>query len=281
MKVLSNPTPYEIELFRAEAQISAQLQHPGIPPIHSSGKLTSGNPFFTMREIKGRTFKDIMYSVHRVSRGGPWRETDDGWSFRRLVSVFKSVCDTVAYAHSKGVVHRDLKPSNIMIGAFGEVLVVDWGIATMVHPSRRQGLHQPIITTANHHYYDSLEQQSIVGTPAYMSPEQANGQDDALGPSSDIYSLGVILYELLTGRKAFTGDVYRILKQKSNPLFKPSIEDASSPADAPHSREVNADSSSTWALPTELVALCEQAMSYEPTGRPGRALDMAEGFRLG
>ena len=119
---------YEHENFIVEAQITAQLQHPGIVPIHDLQIDEDGGIYFTMREIKGQTLEDIIQSVHRVSTT-QWETTYAGWNLRRLIGALESICQTVAYAHVRGVIHQDLKPPNIMVGDYGEILVVDWGIA--------------------------------------------------------------------------------------------------------------------------------------------------------
>ena len=121
--------------FDEEAQISSQLQHPGIIPVYSYDRTNSQTPYLTMKEIRGKTLKAIIREVHILPKGST---TSDGWSFRRTVTAFLSVCETMAYAHTKGVIHRDLKPSNIMVGKFGEVLVVDWGIAKVIPISSTQ-----------------------------------------------------------------------------------------------------------------------------------------------
>ena len=157
--------------FDEEAQISAQLQHPGIIPIYSYSQTDRHIPFLTMKEVRGQTMKEIIKKVHALPKGST---TSDGWTFRRLVSAFHSVCETIAYAHSKCVIHRDLKPSNIMIGKFGEVLVVDWGIAKVVPlPSSTEVDESPVVTTRSQKE-NKEEDGLILGTLAYMSPEQAS-----------------------------------------------------------------------------------------------------------
>ena len=115
--------------FVDEARATARLQHPGIVPVHQIGRLPDGRLFFTMQEIRGRTLEDAIVEVHQASAGQRrWMPADSGWTFRRLIATFRKVCDAVAYAHSMGVIHRDLKPNNVMVGSFGEALVVDWGL---------------------------------------------------------------------------------------------------------------------------------------------------------
>ena len=210
--------------FTDEAQITSQLQHPGIVPIYDFNRFSNGNMYFTMREIEGRTLKNVIKSVHKANNDGFWRSASDGWSLRRLINAFHSVCETVAYAHSRGVIHRDLKPSNIMIGDFGEVLVVDWGIAKVL-PARmgRDDLPKQVETNRSM-MNDYNEYGFTIGTPVYMSPEQSWGDSDRVDEKSDIFSLGVILYEILTGEIPYKGSVQEILDFKRGgmmPMAKP------------------------------------------------------------
>lgn len=120
--------------FLAEAQVTAQLAHPSIPPVHTVGELPRGLPYFTMKEVRGRTLSDVIQARHR-------RDADpEAWSEARLLDIFQKVCEAVAYAHARGVVHCDLKPANIMVGAFGEVMVMDWGVARLVEPGQTAAL---------------------------------------------------------------------------------------------------------------------------------------------
>jgi serine/threonine protein kinase len=170
--------------FFEEASITAQLQHPGVVPVFERGRTADGRYFFTMQEVRGRTLKELLREAHAAS--------STTWSQRRLLELFRKVCEPVAYAHSLQVLHRDLKPSNVMVGDFGEVLVMDWGVA-VIHGERSP---QP-------HVAGPDAEGSVTGTPAYMAPEQARGEPD-LGPRADVYALGAILYELLTGRPPYT-----------------------------------------------------------------------------
>jgi serine/threonine protein kinase len=151
---------------------------------------------------KGRTLKDLVTSVHAASTDGQWAPDENGWTLRRLVEVFHRACETVAYAHHRFVVHRDLKPSNIMAGDFGEVLVLDWGLAKLVGGDRDEdgpAEHDAIQVTERHDTKSGV----VAGTPAYMAPEQSRGEHDLVGPATDVYALGAVLYEILRNRPPF------------------------------------------------------------------------------
>ena len=192
--------------FRAEAEVTARLEHPSIIAVHEFGWTTDGRPWFTMPLVDGRTLYEIIGSVHRVSVGR-WRSTEDGWSLRRLIEVLARVASAVGYAHDQHVLHRDIKPSNIMIGRHGEVLLMDWGIARALgsDPLEHGGIEDA--PGRMHRTLDGL----AVGTPPYMAPEQALGRRDQTGPQADVYGLGAVLYRILCGRGALSqrGDPHR------------------------------------------------------------------------
>lgn len=171
--------PGAVARFLFEARLTASLQHPGVVPVHDCGVDEQGRPWFAMTEVRGRTLRAVLRELHE----GPDAPTPA--ALRRALDAFARACEAVAYAHSLGVVHRDLKPDNIMVGALGEVLVVDWGIA----------LRPTDAPTAS---------ELRAGTPAYMPPEQARG-DARPTPACDVYALGAVLYELLGGAPPFTG----------------------------------------------------------------------------
>ena len=177
--------------FVEEAQATAQLQHPGIVPVHELGILPDGRPYFTMREIRGRTLDKVMEEV-RSGEG-----TD--WTLRRLVAAFHTVAVTLAYAHHRGVVHRDIKPQNIMVGEFGEVLVVDWGLAKVIGVDDPTGEIEPVETDRSADQSFLTKVGTVAGTPRYMSPEQWAGDVDSMGPHTDVFALGCILSEIITG----------------------------------------------------------------------------------
>jgi len=237
--------------FMAEAQVNAQLQHPGVVAVHEQGVLPDGRPWFTMKEVRGRTLSDAIRASYRNAPGAP--------THRRLIEAVARVCRTVAYAHAKGVVHRDIKPANIMLGEFGEVLVMDWGIARVGNEvtQPRPATMAPDAVGAPVRKSASLSGETrdgrVMGTPAYMSPEQARGAHDEVGPASDVYALGAVLYHVLCGQPPFRGRSAAVLNQV---LFgpPPAIADVRPFDQGP--------------APADLVALCERAMAREPAQRP-------------
>ena len=197
MKILKerlSAKPMIVARFLEEAQLTAQLAHPGVVPVHELGQLDDGRYYFTMKEVEGDTLRHTLRSRRHT------------WTFRRLIDAFWRVCDAVAHAHGRGVVHRDLKPANILIDGGGSVLVVDWGIARVM--GRRDlavevGELAPPSRSAR--ATEGARFEGITGTPAYMSPEQARGDVDAVDLRSDVYSLSMILFELLWERRAYAG----------------------------------------------------------------------------
>ena len=193
--------PELIRRFIEEAQIAGQLQHPGIAPVYELGAFPDRRPVFTMKLVKGRTLADVLDTRPDPAADQP-----------RVVGIFLQVCQTVAYAHSRGVIHRDLKPSNVMVGSFGEVQVMDWGLAKVLprgdarDDARAGTAAETIIATAvTASDAERSHAGSVMGTPAYMAPEQARGEIDRVDERADVFALGSILCELLTGRPAFIG----------------------------------------------------------------------------
>jgi len=245
------PTERMLARFIEEAQATAQLQHPGIVPVHELGRLPDGRFYFTMKEIRGRTLAEVIAEVHEAARGGTWSPTATGQTFRRLIEAYLRTCEAVAYAHARGVVHRDLKPSNIMLGDYGEVLVVDWGLAKVLgRPDRvaAEGRLDPVVTSRSEEDVLATRMGEVAGTPAYMSPEQARGDVEHIGPPSDVYALGAVLYHILSGRPPFSGSFMVILAQVASGEIRPPTGPA--------------------PLPPELVSLALKAMSREPEARP-------------
>ena len=196
--------PELVRRFIEEAQIGGQLQHPGVVPIYELGAFADRRPYFAMKLVKGRTLTEVLAE-----------RSDPSGDHPRLLAIFLSVAQTMAYAHARGVIHRDLKPSNVMVGSFGEVQVMDWGLAKVLPrggatDDARAGqrtIDETVITTARSgsDSGDFSKAGSVLGTPSYMSPEQARGENDHLDERADVFALGSILCEILTGEPAFTG----------------------------------------------------------------------------
>jgi serine/threonine-protein kinase len=195
-----------VQRFVEEAQIAGQLQHPGITPVYDVGGLAGQRPYFTMKLVKGETLAKLL-----AQRESP------GQDRARFLKVFESVCQTIAYAHARGVIHRDLKPANIMVGRFGEVQVMDWGLAKVLvphppTPSPKQGEGEqealaPLSLLGRGAGGEGTQTQagSVLGTPAYMAPEQARGEVQDLDERADVFGLGAILCQVLTGQPPYTG----------------------------------------------------------------------------
>ncbi|MBA4063731.1 MAG: hypothetical protein C0501_08460 [Isosphaera sp.] len=238
--------------FVEEARITGQLQHPGIPAVYQVGAMAGGRPFLAMKLIRGRTLDHLLRAGEAVD----------------VPAVFEGVCQAVGYAHSVGVVHRDLKPANVMVGAFGEVQVMDWGLAkVLTGPPRRQGpaadpeapAARPEVPTARDPEGALTEYGSVLGTPAFMAPEQAAGESDRVGTRSDVFGLGAILCALLTGRPPFGGTAGEEVRRN---------------AAAGRTEEALVRLGACGADPG-LVALCRRCLAPDPADRPGTADEVA------
>ncbi|QGJ68738.1 Hypothetical protein PBC10988_3990 [Planctomycetales bacterium 10988] len=234
--------------FLREAQITGALEHPGIVPVYGLGFDAEQNPYYAMRFIRGIS---LSKAIEEHFEGGPFdTERDRILDQRRLLRTFIDACNAMEYAHSRGILHRDMKPSNIMLGKYGETLVVDWGLAKPVgRGDRHQNQDEETLQPRAQASPVTTQQGSTVGTPAYMSPEQAAGQVESLTPASDVYSLGATLYQILTGIPPITGkDVDEMLLKVIRGEF-------------PKPRQVRPN------IPRSLEAVCLQAMSLEPGDR--------------
>jgi tetratricopeptide (TPR) repeat protein/tRNA A-37 threonylcarbamoyl transferase component Bud32 len=181
--------------FTEEARVGSQLQHPAIVPVYELGRFDDGRPYLTMKLVEGYTFAALLHG-----------RTDLGQDLPRWLGVFAQVCQAMAYAHARGVVHRDLKPANVMVGAFGEVQVMDWGFAKQLR--RESGGDasescnpQPAVRNGA----GATQSGALMGTPAYMPPEQARGEAALIDARADVFALGAILCEILTGRPPYVG----------------------------------------------------------------------------
>ncbi|MDR1480746.1 MAG: serine/threonine protein kinase [Planctomycetaceae bacterium] len=240
-----------VRRFVGEAEITAQLEHPGIVPIHWLGLDKDGLPYYTMKLIRGKTYQDAIKDYHR----NPSKQ-----ELKNLVRRLVSICKTIGFAHERGVIHRDLKPANIMLGEHGETLVMDWGLAKPLRQKQdEEDEYNSMITRMSGDARTELTMVgAIVGTPAFMSPEQASPEDNVVGTHSDIYSLGTILYYLLAGQTAFSGRSTREVLAKVR---------AASPT-RPSEIKLN--------VPAGLEAVCMKAMAKDPKNRYQTAKEMDE-----
>ena len=258
--------------FVEEARIAAQLQHPGIPPVHELGALPDGRPFLAMKLIKGQTLDQLLASGGRQPPVPGQQGADAPRSPRadtpNLVATFESICQAVAFAHARHVIHRDLKPSNVMVGAFGEVQVMDWGLAKVLtvggdQPPRPDTDSSAETATEIRSPRDSDEADtqtgSLLGTPAFMPPEQAIGDIHQIGPRSDVFGLGAVLCAILTGKPPYVGSDSVSTWQLA---ARGKLADAFARLD-----ECGADA--------ELVALCKRCLASDPADRPADAGEVA------
>jgi serine/threonine-protein kinase len=244
--------------FLLEAEVTGGLEHPGIVPVYGLGTAPDGRPYYAMRFIHGDSLKEAIGRFHSAT--APRRDPGSrSLELRQLLRRFLDVCNAIDYAHSRGVLHRDIKPGNVIIGRHGEALVVDWGLAKATGRSGPEGPSEdrPLEPRSSGGSAETLP-GSALGTPAFMSPEQAAGDLANLGTASDVYSLGATLYCLLTGRPPFEGrDIGRLLEAVRRGEFPP-----------PRAVDPSID--------PPLEAICLKAMALSPAGRYAAARALAD-----
>jgi hypothetical protein len=256
MQARHGGSPANRRRFLWEAEITGRLEHPGVVPVYGLGQDAQGQPCYAMRFIEGETLHAAIQRFHAAANQGH-DQGERRLAFRGLLNHFVAVCNTVAYAHSRGVIHRDLKPANVMLGKYGETLVVDWGLAKPVERTEADRLlGEETLEPTPGSGEDATHLGLAMGTPAFMSPEQVAGRWDAVGPASDIFSLGAILYALLTGRAPYPGGKEEAMARASA-------------ADYPLPRRVNP------ATPRALEAVCLKALAPNPADRYATALELA------
>jgi serine/threonine protein kinase len=249
--------PVSRSRFLQEAEITGGLEHPGIVPVYGLGAYSDGRPFYAMRFIKGDSLKE---AVDRSHADGAMKRNLGRRSLelRKLLRRFTDVCNAIDYAHSRGVLHRDITPGNIIVGKHRETLVVDWGLAKALgrtEPGVESGERVLVPSSAS----GSAETLpgSALGTPAFMSPEQAEGDLDHLGPRSDVYSLGTTLYYVLTGRPPVEGDIGEVLR---------AVQKSDLPPPRRHDPTID----------RALEAVCLRAMAQKPADRYASPKALAE-----
>lgn len=255
MKILSwehHDSPEVRRRFLLEARIMAGLSHPGIVSVFDQGRDDEGRLWFTMRLVRGKTLGAVIQELHAGCRRGAWPAGEEGtWTLFRVIDAFRRICDAVAYAHSRDVIHRDLKPANLMIGEFGEVQVMDWGIAKV--PGESFHSIKPRADRLTH-------AGDVLGTPAFIPPEQALGEVDRIGPPSDVYALGACLWTILRSEPPVVdGPVQALIRSAQGQVGR--VSDGVPPGHPP--------------LPSPLVEICDRAMAYDPDDRHPDASVMA------
>ncbi|MHC5081621.1 MAG: serine/threonine-protein kinase, partial [Planctomycetota bacterium] len=246
-----------VERFVEEAQVTGQLEHPNIVPVHELGLDPEGKVYFTMKLVRGESLESVLDRI--ADKDG---DALEAYPLSHLLQIFLKICDALAFAHSKGVLHRDLKPENVMVGSFGEVLVMDWGLARV--KGREDTARDELVRSIRSEKAAgrTLEGQ-VMGTPAYMPPEQARGHVDEIDERSDVFALGGILYRLLTHEAPYSGDtaMEALRKAMAGNVIPPRRR-------TPWNR-----------IPKELESVCLKAMAREREGRYGTVEELAGDVR--
>lgn len=278
----ANITALEQEQFLHEARVTSGLQHPGVVPVHELECDPDGDTYYVMKLLEGDTLRHHIRLAHQTKPSQGWNRHDLVIAITPLLLRFVDVCNAISYAHENGIIHRDLKPTNVMAGAFGETIVVDWGLARDANPSSARDLpadetncgivmpergSQQNPEELSHEAYRSSRSRStapresegsVVGTPSYMAPEQARGELSEMGIHSDLYALGGILYEIVAGKNAHAGiDVQTVLRRAQEGVTTPLSENQP-------------------AVPSALAEIINTAMAFDPGDRYDTAKQLAD-----
>jgi serine/threonine protein kinase/formylglycine-generating enzyme required for sulfatase activity len=248
--------------FVQEAQITGLLEHPNIVPVHDLGIDSQGRIYFSLKLIEGESLRSIIEKRKTNGELPPGLKYQDVYTPLRMIEIFISICQAVAYAHAKNIIHRDLKPENVMLGRYGEVLVVDWGIAKVVREQASDPDQATLPLTALQDVAPEKSLEGAVsGTPAYMSPEQAQGQISSIDERTDVYALGCVLYHIISGRAPYEGgNALEVLRQVQ---MRPP-------------RPLGTGTVGFETVPRELKAVCAKAMEREPESRYATAAELRD-----
>ncbi|MEO6742534.1 MAG: FHA domain-containing serine/threonine-protein kinase [Chthoniobacteraceae bacterium] len=261
MKVLLNAnTAEDVARFVEEAQITAQLEHPNIVPVYELNVNELDKPYYVMKLVRGEALSQVLAGL-RLERSATLERHPLGG----LLLIFQKICDAIAYAHSKGVVHRDLKPDNVMLGEFGEAVVMDWGLAKSlgqsVLPSSEDKRKRTVVSSLRGNEPGAIEtmEGAAIGTPSFMSPEQAGGRSRVVDGRTDVYALGAILYAILTLRAPVEGaDALEVMEKVIAGKITPPEKAV---------REQPAGHLPDGKLPPELAAIAMKALALKPENR--------------
>jgi eukaryotic-like serine/threonine-protein kinase len=255
--------PDSLRRFLQEAEVTGRLEHPGVVPIYALGTDAAGAPCYAMRFIRGETLQDRVDAFHAAEKTN--RDLSErSLALRELLNRFVSICSTMAYAHSRGILHRDLKPRNVMLGKYDETLVVDWGLAKPFdrdETARSVGEETLMPNSGSGNSGSDTPTVGVVGTPAYMSPEQGEAEWEIVGPASDIFGLGAILYAILTGRPPYQGRTTREILEKVRRC------------EYPGPRQIKP------GVSRALESVCVKAMAAKPEDRYATAMELATDIR--